>query len=93
MYSGPALSPVMTLFAYRLTGTRELAVTAVPGKRRNATWCHMVKEVVQLQAVCPVMRKRRVETTLMQSGTCTFTQDTLTLASVLFWARHRGKRG
>ena len=35
------LSPIMTLCAYRLT--EALAVTAVPGKRRNAIWRHMAK--------------------------------------------------
>lgn len=38
------LSPIMTLFAYRLADA--LALTAVLGKRRNATWRHMAKEGV-----------------------------------------------
>lgn len=41
MLSRAALSPIMTLCAYRLT--EALAVTAVPGKRRNAIWRHMAK--------------------------------------------------
>ena len=75
MYSRRALSPVMTLFAYRLTDTRELAVTAVPGKRRNATRCHMAKEGMQLQMAWSVMRMRQVET-----------GSRLEVASVLFTA-------
>ena len=43
------LSPIMTLCAYRLADA--LAFTAVPGKRRNATWRHMAKEGVYDKAV------------------------------------------
>jgi hypothetical protein len=39
-------SRIMTLCAYRLAETHELAFTAVPGKRRNATQRHMARECV-----------------------------------------------
>ena len=41
MFSRAVLSPIMTLCAYRLADA--LAFTAVPGKRRNATWRHIAK--------------------------------------------------
>ena len=46
MFSRPVLSPIMTLCAYRLADA--LAFTAVPGKRRNATWRHMAREGVYM---------------------------------------------